>query len=96
MLSQDKEQGKSIVIVGRWNHVEHLQWSKKNVARTYQLKEEGTQKVKYDCALSCVHMQANVLCKEQKTRGCCTIKIEKIESTIKISDITTFFLKILF
>lgn len=48
MFSQDKEQGKSIVVVGRWNHAEHLQWSKKNVARTYQLKEEGTQKVKYD------------------------------------------------
>ncbi|XP_026798905.3 endoplasmic reticulum lectin 1 isoform X1 [Pangasianodon hypophthalmus] len=43
---EDKEQGKSIVVVGSWNHAEHLEWSKKNVARTYQLKEEGIQKVK--------------------------------------------------
>ncbi|XP_058240995.1 endoplasmic reticulum lectin 1 isoform X1 [Hemibagrus wyckioides] len=42
----DKEQGKNIVVVGSWNHAEHLEWSKKNVARTYQLKEEGAQKVK--------------------------------------------------
>lgn len=48
MLFQDKEQGKSIVVVGSWNHAEHLEWSKKNVARAYQLKDEGTQKVKYD------------------------------------------------
>ncbi|GAA6067811.1 endoplasmic reticulum lectin 1 [Tachysurus ichikawai] len=46
MLFQDKEQGKSIVVVGSWNHAEHLEWSKKNVARAYQLKDEGTQKVK--------------------------------------------------
>ncbi|KAK2865660.1 hypothetical protein Q7C36_001716 [Tachysurus vachellii] len=43
---EDKEQGKSIVVVGSWNHAEHLEWSKKNVARAYQLKDEGTQKVK--------------------------------------------------
>ena len=47
VLSQDKEQGKSIVVVGSWNSEEHLEWAKKNVARTYQLKDDGTQKVKY-------------------------------------------------
>lgn len=48
MLSKDKEQGKSIVVVGNWNREEHLEWAKKNVARTYQLKDDGAQKVKYD------------------------------------------------
>lgn len=64
MLSQDKEQGKSIVVVGSWSHAEHLEWSKKNVARTYQLKEEGNQKVKYDIRALLFHVQlwqANVL-----------------------------------
>ncbi|KAI5088031.1 endoplasmic reticulum lectin 1 precursor [Silurus meridionalis] len=43
---EDKEHGKSIVVVGSWNHAEHLEWATKNVARTYQFKDEGTQKVK--------------------------------------------------
>uniref|UniRef100_A0AAR2IWG1 Endoplasmic reticulum lectin n=1 Tax=Pygocentrus nattereri TaxID=42514 RepID=A0AAR2IWG1_PYGNA len=43
---EDKEQGKSIVVVGSWNREEHYEWAKKNVARTYQLKDDGTQKVK--------------------------------------------------
>ncbi|KAL2083016.1 hypothetical protein ACEWY4_020789 [Coilia grayii] len=43
---EDKEQGKSIVVVGNWNPEEHLEWAKKNVARSYQLKEDGVQKVK--------------------------------------------------
>ncbi|XP_062864570.1 endoplasmic reticulum lectin 1 isoform X2 [Trichomycterus rosablanca] len=43
---EDKEQGKSIVVVGSWNLLEHLDWSKKNVARAYQLKEDGGHKVK--------------------------------------------------
>ncbi|XP_076141906.1 endoplasmic reticulum lectin 1 isoform X1 [Alosa pseudoharengus] len=43
---EDKEQGKSTVVVGNWNPEEHLDWSKKNAARSYLLKEEGLQKVK--------------------------------------------------
>lgn len=43
---EDKEQGKSIVVVGNWNREEHLEWAKKNVARTYHLKDDGMQKVK--------------------------------------------------
>lgn len=45
-LFQDKEQGKSIVVVGNWNPEEHLEWAKKNAARSYQLREDGLQKVK--------------------------------------------------
>lgn len=43
---EDKEQGKNIVIVGAWNAQEHIDWAKNNVARSYQLKEDGVQKVK--------------------------------------------------
>ncbi|CAL8257599.1 unnamed protein product [Lota lota] len=43
---EDKEQGKNIVVVGSWNAEEHLEWAKKNVARSYQLKDDGLQKVK--------------------------------------------------
>ncbi|XP_043992467.1 endoplasmic reticulum lectin 1 [Gambusia affinis] len=43
---EDKEQGKNIVVVGNWNAEEHIEWAKKNVARSYQLKEDGAQKVK--------------------------------------------------
>lgn len=43
---EDKEQGKNIVVVGTWNAEEHIDWAKKNVARSYQLKEDGIQKVK--------------------------------------------------
>uniref|UniRef100_A0A667ZPV6 Endoplasmic reticulum lectin n=1 Tax=Myripristis murdjan TaxID=586833 RepID=A0A667ZPV6_9TELE len=43
---EDKEQGKNIVVVGSWNIEEHLEWAKKNVARSYQLKDDGVQKVK--------------------------------------------------
>ncbi|XP_030627548.1 endoplasmic reticulum lectin 1 isoform X3 [Chanos chanos] len=43
---EDREQGKNIVVVGNWNQEEHLEWAKKNVARSYQLKEDGVQKVK--------------------------------------------------
>ncbi|XP_020776951.1 endoplasmic reticulum lectin 1 isoform X2 [Boleophthalmus pectinirostris] len=43
---EDKEQGKNIVVVGSWNVEEHIDWAKKNVARSYQLKEDGVQKVK--------------------------------------------------
>uniref|UniRef100_A0A7N9B0H7 Endoplasmic reticulum lectin n=1 Tax=Mastacembelus armatus TaxID=205130 RepID=A0A7N9B0H7_9TELE len=43
---EDKEQGKNIVVVGNWNAEEHIEWAKKNVARSYQLKDDGVQKVK--------------------------------------------------
>uniref|UniRef100_A0A3B4TTY1 Endoplasmic reticulum lectin n=1 Tax=Seriola dumerili TaxID=41447 RepID=A0A3B4TTY1_SERDU len=43
---EDKEQGKNIVVVGSWNAEEHIEWAKKNVARSYQLKDDGVQKVK--------------------------------------------------
>ncbi|XP_076868524.1 endoplasmic reticulum lectin 1 [Brachyhypopomus gauderio] len=43
---EDKEHGKSLVVVGNWNRGEHLEWARKNVARTYQLREDTTQKVK--------------------------------------------------
>ncbi|XP_059929341.1 endoplasmic reticulum lectin 1 isoform X2 [Gadus macrocephalus] len=43
---EDKEQGKNIVVVGSWNADEHLEWAKKNVARSYQLKDDDLQKVK--------------------------------------------------
>ncbi|KAJ8248284.1 hypothetical protein GJAV_G00240350 [Gymnothorax javanicus] len=43
---EDKEQGKSIVVVGSWNEDEHLEWARKNVARSYQLRDDEVQKVK--------------------------------------------------
>lgn len=45
---KDKEQGKNIVVVGSWNTEDHMNWAKKNVARSYHLKDDGVQKVKYD------------------------------------------------
>lgn len=35
------------MVVGSWNNNEHVEWAKKNVARSYQLREEGGQKVKW-------------------------------------------------
>lgn len=46
LVLQDKEQGKNIVVVGSWNANEHTEWATKNVARSYQLKDNGVQKVK--------------------------------------------------
>lgn len=46
LVLQDKEQGKNIVVVGNWNAEEHVNWAQKNVARSYQLKDDGVQKVK--------------------------------------------------
>uniref|UniRef100_A0A8C1WYS4 Endoplasmic reticulum lectin n=1 Tax=Cyprinus carpio TaxID=7962 RepID=A0A8C1WYS4_CYPCA len=43
---EDKEQGKNIVVVGSWNTEDHINWAKKNVARSYHLKDDGAQKVK--------------------------------------------------
>ncbi|XP_056617375.1 endoplasmic reticulum lectin 1 isoform X1 [Triplophysa dalaica] len=43
---EDKEQGKNIVVVGSWNSEEHLNWAKKNIARSYHLKDSGAPKVK--------------------------------------------------
>ncbi|CAB1338466.1 unnamed protein product [Coregonus sp. 'balchen'] len=36
----------NIVVVGSWNSEEHLEWAQKNVARSYQLKNDGVEKVK--------------------------------------------------
>uniref|UniRef100_A0A8B9C603 Endoplasmic reticulum lectin n=1 Tax=Anser brachyrhynchus TaxID=132585 RepID=A0A8B9C603_9AVES len=43
---EDKESGKTSVVVGTWNKEEHIEWSKKNAARTYYLREDGTQTVR--------------------------------------------------
>lgn len=43
---EDKQQGKNIVVVGSWNVDEHIDWAKRNVARSYQLRDDGAQKVK--------------------------------------------------
>lgn len=43
---QEKDKGKNIVVVGSWSAEEHIAWAKKNVARSYQLKDDGVQKVK--------------------------------------------------
>ncbi|XP_065152472.1 endoplasmic reticulum lectin 1 [Paramisgurnus dabryanus] len=43
---EEKEQGKNIVVVGTWNHEDHLNWAKKNVARSYHLKDSVPPKVK--------------------------------------------------
>lgn len=43
---QEKEQGKNIVVVGSWNANEHTEWAKKNVARSYQHRDDGVQKIK--------------------------------------------------
>ncbi|XP_066552905.1 endoplasmic reticulum lectin 1 isoform X2 [Amia ocellicauda] len=45
-LHGDKESGKSIVVVGSWDQQEHVEWARRNVARSYQLRDEGLQKVK--------------------------------------------------
>ncbi|XP_034057824.1 endoplasmic reticulum lectin 1 [Gymnodraco acuticeps] len=43
---EDKEQGKNTVVVGNWNAMDHNEWAAKNIARSYQLKDDGVQKVK--------------------------------------------------
>ncbi|XP_034040838.1 endoplasmic reticulum lectin 1 isoform X2 [Thalassophryne amazonica] len=43
---EDKEHGKNIIVVGNWNADEHMDWAKKNVARSYHFKDDGVQKVK--------------------------------------------------
>ncbi|XP_006004013.1 endoplasmic reticulum lectin 1 isoform X1 [Latimeria chalumnae] len=43
---EDKESGKTTLVVGTWTMEDHIEWAKKNVARSYQLREDGTQKVK--------------------------------------------------
>lgn len=46
MVPQDREQGRNTVVVGNWDAAEHNEWAKKNVARSYQLKDDGAPKVK--------------------------------------------------
>ncbi|XP_027720874.1 endoplasmic reticulum lectin 1 [Vombatus ursinus] len=43
---EDKEIGKTSVIVGTWNKEEHIEWAKKNTARAYHLRDDGTQIVR--------------------------------------------------
>ncbi|XP_040033835.1 endoplasmic reticulum lectin 1 isoform X2 [Gasterosteus aculeatus] len=43
---EDREQGRNTVVVGNWDAAEHNEWAKKNVARSYQLKDDGAPKVK--------------------------------------------------
>ncbi|XP_044519266.1 endoplasmic reticulum lectin 1 isoform X3 [Gracilinanus agilis] len=43
---EDKEVGKTSVIVGTWNKEEHIEWAKKNTARAFHLRDDGTQIVR--------------------------------------------------
>ncbi|XP_069787511.1 endoplasmic reticulum lectin 1 isoform X4 [Narcine bancroftii] len=43
---EDKGAGKNIIVVGTWNKEEHITWAAKNSARSYQWREDGTQKVR--------------------------------------------------
>ncbi|XP_036291201.1 endoplasmic reticulum lectin 1 isoform X4 [Pipistrellus kuhlii] len=43
---EDKESGKTSVVVGTWNQEEHIEWAKKNTARAYHLLDDGTQTVR--------------------------------------------------
>lgn len=45
-LCQDKDSGKTSVVVGTWNQEEHIEWAKKNTARAYHLQDDGTQTVR--------------------------------------------------
>ncbi|KAL6031036.1 hypothetical protein STEG23_025148 [Scotinomys teguina] len=43
---EDKDNGKTSVVVGTWNQEEHVEWAKKNTARAYHLQDDGTQTVR--------------------------------------------------
>ncbi|XP_070285317.1 endoplasmic reticulum lectin 1 isoform X4 [Myotis yumanensis] len=43
---EDKDSGKTSVVVGTWNQEEHIEWAKKNTARAYHLLDDGTQTVR--------------------------------------------------
>ncbi|KAJ7404834.1 Endoplasmic reticulum lectin 1 [Willisornis vidua] len=43
---EDKESGKTSVVVGTWSKEEHVEWSRRNAARTFYLREDGTQTVR--------------------------------------------------
>ncbi|XP_012633257.1 endoplasmic reticulum lectin 1 isoform X1 [Microcebus murinus] len=43
---EDKDSGKTSVVVGTWNQEEHIEWAKKNTARIYHLQDDGTQTVR--------------------------------------------------
>lgn len=45
-MIQDKDSGKTSVVVGTWNQEEHIEWAKKNTARAYHLQDDGTQTVR--------------------------------------------------
>ncbi|KAL1776032.1 endoplasmic reticulum lectin 1, partial [Sigmodon hispidus] len=43
---EDKDHGKTSVVVGTWNQEDHVEWAKKNIARAYHLHDDGTQTVR--------------------------------------------------
>ncbi|XP_015982950.1 endoplasmic reticulum lectin 1 isoform X2 [Rousettus aegyptiacus] len=43
---EDKDSGKTSVVVGTWNQEEHIEWARKNTARAYHLQDDGTQTVR--------------------------------------------------
>ncbi|XP_038607528.1 endoplasmic reticulum lectin 1 [Tachyglossus aculeatus] len=43
---EDKELGKTSVVVGTWNRDEHIEWAKKNPARAYHPRDDGIQTVR--------------------------------------------------
>ncbi|XP_056423704.1 endoplasmic reticulum lectin 1 [Hyla sarda] len=43
---EDKDTGRTTLVVGTWKEEEHLEWAKKNVARLHHPPEEGVQTVR--------------------------------------------------
>ncbi|XP_060105104.1 endoplasmic reticulum lectin 1 [Heteronotia binoei] len=43
---EDKEKGKTTVVVGTWNKAEHTHWAQNNEARAYQLRDDSQKTVK--------------------------------------------------
>ncbi|XP_073528408.1 endoplasmic reticulum lectin 1 isoform X2 [Phyllobates terribilis] len=43
---EDKDSGKTTLVVGTWREEQHLDWAKKNVARLYHPPDEGVQTVR--------------------------------------------------
>ncbi|XP_075452046.1 endoplasmic reticulum lectin 1 isoform X2 [Ascaphus truei] len=43
---EDKDMGKTTVVVGTWKKDEHIDWTKRNMARSYLMREDGIQSVK--------------------------------------------------
>lgn len=43
---EDKDTGRTTLVVGTWKEEQHLEWAKKNVARLYHPPDEGVQTVR--------------------------------------------------